>query len=763
MSDTSPQDLSKLETAFAADPRAFVPLTNAYLQLGRFMEAMVVCKKGIKALPESVEGRLLLGRVYAEQGKVPKAIEEVKAVVGTNPENADARFFHGQLLEKSGKFDEAIEEFKEAVRRNRKHDGAWTALRAKGIDFDPGPSPEEIAERRAAEEAARVAAEEAARAAAEEAARAAEADAAMLRAQQAKAAALSAAMGGPRTTGTMPRITGSMPLSDVAAAGSAPPQSVDPAFAAAYAQTLYGYPGPQAQQGKTGFGLGFTFGLGALLLLVIVGIVGGLTLHRRQQDEVLALLKDQQALVKKDTTLGHKKALDKLEAALKIDDDNDIAVSQNAYSLNVLADRGVKEVEAKVAGATADAKKKAPEHPLSIAAQMIAARLAGNAAEAEALARRSGTDIKALPLPVRAELGRALAAQGKVTEMLAVADSLKDAPDVNALTFAGEAYRRSGDTYRARQALDNAMKSELYHDPARALRALLILEQEDVVNLPVALDDAATLLDLGKDALGNRQRGYATLARALIAQRVRAGSEKETQRDIDAARLLLRTDPEMPLFDAMQAKANKDYEGAIRLLGEAIKLDAYRIAPYLQLIEIGARAKKFDVADKAYKDALAVFGDNLDLGLSRAVVLLTADKSDDALAHLQGMLKTHDVAEVHRDIGKVWMKKGDIGKAVENLKKAAEKASSRSPGIQANVYTWLGRALAKADDHAQAKEAYAQALAATSEFPSTYYWLGVSLGALGEETAAKEALQKYLRAEPQGSYAEDAKARIAGG
>jgi tetratricopeptide (TPR) repeat protein len=766
MSDTSPQDLSKLETAFAADPKAFVPLTNAYLQLGRFMEAMVVCKKGIKALPESVEGRLLLGRVYAEQGKVPKAIEEIKGVLGTNPENAEAHFFHGQMLEKSGKFDEAIEEFKESIRRNRKHDGAWSALRAKGIDFDPGPSPEEIAERRAAEEA-RQAAEEAARAA-EEARQAAEAEAVTLRAQQAKAAALSAAMGGPRLTGSMPRVTGSMPLVDVA---PPQPQAVDPAFAAAYAQTLYGYAGPQTQTGKKGLGLGFTFGLGALLLLVIVGIVGSLVVHRRHQDDVLALLKEQQALVKKDTTKGHKDALGKLEAALKIDDENEVAVSQYAYSLNLLRDRGVKDLEQKASEATARATKKAPGHPLSVAAQMLAARLGGNAAEAESIGRKFGSDVRALPFPVRVELGRALAAQGKIADMLSIADSLKDANDVNALAFAGEAYRRAGDTYHARQALDGALKSERDHDPSRALRALLILEQDDVVNLSVALDDAATLLDLGKESLGDRQRGDATLARALIGQRLRAGAEKETQRDFDTARSLLKGDPEMPLFDALQAKAtamaapdgSKDWETPIKLLGEAIKLDPYRLAPYLQLMNVSARARKFDVADKAYNDARTAFGDNLNLGLERARRLLTEDKTDDALAHLEGMLKTNDVAEVHRDIGRVWMKKGDVQKSVENLKKAAEKATARSPGVQADVYTWLGRALAKADDHAQAKAAYNKALTATIEFPLTYYWLGVSLAALNEEAASKEAFQKYLRAEPQGQYAEDSKNRLTGG
>jgi tetratricopeptide (TPR) repeat protein len=232
----------------------------------------------------------------------------------------------------------------------------------------------------------------------------------------------------------------------------------------------------------------------------------------------------------------------------------------------------------------------------------------------------------------------------------------------------------------------------------------------------------------------------------------------------EAARLMLRNDPEMPLFEAQQAKNDKKWYDAIKLAGDAIKIDPYRLAPYLALIEIGARAKKFDVADKAYESARAIFGDNLELGLARGQRLNAEDKTDDALAHLQGMLKTPtlDLAEVHRDIGKVFMKKQDWPKAIESLKKAAEKASVRGPGIQANVYTWLGRALAKADDHAQAKEAYAQALAATSEFPSTYYWLGVTLQALEDEAAAKEAFAKYLRAEPQGAYAEDAKNRVGG-
>ncbi|HEY1098731.1 MAG TPA: tetratricopeptide repeat protein, partial [Myxococcota bacterium] len=694
---------------------------------------------------------LLLARVYAEQGKTPKALEEVKALLATSPDDVAALFFAAQLQEKAGRFDEAIEGYKDTLRRDRHHEGAKSALRAKGIEFDPGPSADEIAAQQAAEDAAR-AAEEAQRLAAEQAA----ADAARA-AQEAKAAAVGQAnqFGAslPPSMSTGPQRTVSVP--QMAAA------NVDPAFAAAYAQNLYGYPGPQAQAatGRKKLGAGFTFGLGALLLMVVVGVIIGLRQHRVQQDKVKTLLLAQQALVKNDTTSGHKKALDKLREALEIDDGQQLAVGQYAYSLATLADRGVKEAEAAVGPAVDRAVKVAKKHHLAVAAQMIQLRRNNDFAGAEALALAQG-DPKELPTAVRIELGRVYALQGKTAEMLAIAESLKDAPDVAALAFVGSAYRRVGDTYNARKAFDNAIKVELDHDPSRSLRALLILEQDDVVNLPVAFDDVQVVIGLGKDAIGVKQLGYATLGRALIAKRASA-PDRDINRDIEAARLLLRNDPEMPLFEAKQAKDEKRWDDAVKLLNDAVKLDPYRLAPYLVLMEVGARAKKFDVADKAYADAQKAFGaNNLELALARGGRLLAEGKADDALAHLQNVQKTLDVAEVNRDIGKVYMMKGDSSNAIASLKKAAEKAGVRGPGIQANVYTWLGRALARAEDHAQAKEAYAQALAATSEFPSTYHWLAISLVALGENAAAKDALQKYLRAEPNGAYAEEDKTKL---
>ena len=79
----SPSELSQLEHAFATDPNSdsYRPLAEAYLGMGRFMEAMVVCKKGVKAHPERADARVLLARVYADQNKDRKAIEELEGAI----------------------------------------------------------------------------------------------------------------------------------------------------------------------------------------------------------------------------------------------------------------------------------------------------------------------------------------------------------------------------------------------------------------------------------------------------------------------------------------------------------------------------------------------------------------------------------------------------------------------------------------------------------------------------------------------------------
>src|SRR4051812_12071764 len=103
----TPAELAKLEQAFATDPAsdAYHPLAEAYLGMGRFMEAMVVCKKGVKAHPTSALPRVLLARVYAEQGKDKKALEEAVGALGVAPQDKAALRFTGNLQLKNGEAD----------------------------------------------------------------------------------------------------------------------------------------------------------------------------------------------------------------------------------------------------------------------------------------------------------------------------------------------------------------------------------------------------------------------------------------------------------------------------------------------------------------------------------------------------------------------------------------------------------------------------------------------------------------------------------
>ena len=752
MSET--QDLAELEMAFAKDPTRFVALTAAYLQHGRFMEAMVVCKKGIKSQPDSTEGRLLLARVYSEQGKVPKAIEELKALIEQKPDNAEGHFFMGQMLEKSGKFEEAIESFKEALRRDRGHAGASAALKAKGIDWSPGPSPEEIAAAKAAEEAAKQKLEEESRAA----------EAAWRAEEERKAAAAAQARGrngasGSSSSSSPSGRAGSGTGSGPVRGGSGPVFPNDPAYQSSAG--MYGMvsgPVPVNTAGRR-LGPGFTFGLAALLLLVVAGVVGGLYLHKVHQDAIRTSWETARKAIANDTTKGHKDGIVALEAALKVDDGETKVVAAYAQSLAIVAiERGEKELADKAKAAAARAMKVAPAEPASVAAQMIVLRAEGKLDDAVALAKKLGPD-DGLPINVRVQLGRTYASMGKVPDMVKLADSMKDIPDAMALTFVGEAYRRIGDHARARIELDNAIKNNLDHDPARALRALVILEDDDITNLNVAIDDLNTLKELGKDSVGVKQRGYASLGLALVGKKL-GRNERENDRELAAAKSGLGSDPEVPLFDAKRAADGDSPATALPLAEQAIKLDRVRLAPYLVIVEAASRAKMWPAADKALADASSVFGDNLEIGLAKAARLRDEGRFDDAIAALRSMIAGHDQSEVYRDIGKVYIKKEQYADAVDWLKKAADKAKSRSPGIQANVYNWLGRAYQKAGDHAQAKEIFAQALAATSEYTATYYFLAVSLKELKEVAAAKDACKRYVKADPNGNYAEPCAAII---
>jgi len=139
MPGSSTTDLAQLEYEFATNPNseAFISLAQAYLEKGRYVEAMVVCKKGIKAHPELATGRFIMARIYRAQAKHQKAIDELNNLLKMHPDYAAAYELLGEVNEKLGKEDVAIQFFKKALDFDSELKSAREALLKKGIDYQP--------------------------------------------------------------------------------------------------------------------------------------------------------------------------------------------------------------------------------------------------------------------------------------------------------------------------------------------------------------------------------------------------------------------------------------------------------------------------------------------------------------------------------------------------------------------------------------------------------------------------------------------------
>jgi cellulose synthase operon protein C len=143
----SPAELAKLEAAFAMDPasQAYKPLAEAYLAMGRYMEAMVVCKKGVKAHPTLADPRVLLARVYADQGKDKKALEELQGALGVIATDKSALRLTAQLQWKGGERESAKATILKAFDADPTDADTVAAMKELGVEAPkpvaPPPAP----------------------------------------------------------------------------------------------------------------------------------------------------------------------------------------------------------------------------------------------------------------------------------------------------------------------------------------------------------------------------------------------------------------------------------------------------------------------------------------------------------------------------------------------------------------------------------------------------------------------------------------------
>ncbi len=79
------------------EPADYLRLVQTYEEGGRWMEAMVVAKKGIKEFPPGVGFRLALARVYFATGRQGRAVATLRDLLRVAPDHDEARLMLDRL------------------------------------------------------------------------------------------------------------------------------------------------------------------------------------------------------------------------------------------------------------------------------------------------------------------------------------------------------------------------------------------------------------------------------------------------------------------------------------------------------------------------------------------------------------------------------------------------------------------------------------------------------------------------------------------
>ncbi|HEY6105368.1 MAG TPA: tetratricopeptide repeat protein, partial [Anaeromyxobacteraceae bacterium] len=649
----SPAEIAALEHAFASDPtsEAYRPLAEAYLALGRFMEAMVVCKKGAKAHPANPAARVLLARVYAEQGKDRKALEEVQGALQEHPGDAGANRMAGLLRLKLGEREAGEAALRRAAEAAPGDPETLEALKKWGVTA-AAPVPAARAARPLAEGipvAPRV---------------------------------------GSRGAAVPPRA----PAASAARAAPAPrpaaPREAAPERNVAYAQELadkYGTQEFHLSTGKTGEiplrrGEKKGPGLKASMLLV-VALAGGLvgwyaysTWKKQRAVEIDRLLKQTRELVEKDSYASYREAAKLAERIISLDAES---IAGHAFLAYVDALRWGEHgegdaVREEAKGHLESARRLAQGHSHAIAAGTYLKFFGGDPKGAvEDLERvLKGPEAGTSGL-LYGQLGFIQMQSGDLDgarDSLATARKFADR-DVRVNQMLAEQFRRRGLGYEL-QAItfyEAALRLGKDHVPSLLGVSQMLIGRDQ---LDEALRNVQKVLDSGDAsprqlALAHALKGAALYGKGKSAEG--AGEEQQA----------LVLDPANPDIHAQMGRrrlAGGDVQGAVDSFQKAVQMDQQRVGFYVELAN--AMLRREGGARQAIEALKAAAGRLV--GNARVVKLLgDAYRADGDLERARveyekalSMEKRFPDARV--SLARVWRERRDWARALDELEKAAK-------------------------------------------------------------------------------------------
>ncbi|ATB49534.1 tetratricopeptide repeat protein [Corallococcus macrosporus] len=772
----SPAELAKLEHAFASDPSsaAYKPLAEAYLSMGRFMEAMVVCKKGVKAHPNAADPRLLLARVYAEQGKDKKALEEALGALQVQPDDKVALRMAGALQLKTGEAEPGKANLLKAYTADPGDPDTVTLLQQHKIE-PPRPA-----------------------APAPAAAPAAPAPAAPgPSATQQSAASLSSGAATAATEAPAPKPAAAKPAP--AARAEAPRPAPQPRRPQVVVEEVDEDEDDEpvsrrrASSGGNGSKM-VTLGLLVAIPLFAIGY-GWYSANARQKSRELKKSLDAASeLLKHDSFDSYKKAVEAADQALEVDSDSAVAHGYLAYAWAIRWGEH---------GGGDDARRRAEEH---LAAGKQSGDLSSHLIAAEALVQTySGKGKEALGQ--LEEKVKALDAQGRSSSLLYLTlgliqmnagdldrgrDSLDRAqglaPD-DPRTYAGlgAVYRRLGQDSAAWRNYDSALRYEKDHPESLLGRSLLMLEQ-DSPNFGLAHTMLKKLLESDPPP-SPRQLAAAHLARSLLISRVttamadlkpdvqqKLAEATAVPQDKDKARAemikseetgfsLDKQNPELHLIKGRRLLAEGNFDAAVEEIRKAIRMDASRAQFYVELAKalMNKQGGEKEAAD-ALQTALKTMGDSPKLVVMLGNAYRRQGKLDDALAQYQRAVKDPKAKnpEARLAMGAIYRERSKWDLAQEQLEKASQEFLGQSDRA-AMALTELGRVFQGKGDAAKADETYQRALNADEAYSPAYYFYATLLARDAKQGAkARMLAQEYLKRDPSGEHASAARS-LAGG
>jgi len=741
----SSASITELELAFAQDPQssAYVPLCEAYLDQSRFMEAMVVAKKGLKAHPASVEARLLLASVYARQQKYPRALQEADEVVAQNPTSAAAHLGRGKIRFDSGDDKGAVTDLKKAIDLDPTTSDATELLKKRGIIYPepPPPPPPPVA----------------------------------------------VAPAYPPPMSSQGQVTGDLSRGPAGVYSSTIPRQP----ASASMTPPLAYPNPVAPPSrprlegedeleKLAVGVGelkregggsargtIALAVGALLITVVGG---GVMFHNKRVTEGIAELSRQgRSAFLEDTYGSYQRSASAYEEILKtLDADHPATLGALAHTYAILwGEHGAVEQKAALDRVLALAVKRAPDNPHTISARGLVELYGSDNRQKAAAAAYAAVwpAVKALREQNQELIGTFADLTLGIIDMEAgnytgAASALQQVVgaipgSVRAKVAYARAAHRTGDLGKAEVAFSEALNVAKDHPGARAGRALVRLQRG---RLDPAAQDLVEFDEFAKKApkqISDKDRALAEYARSEVIRAT--GDEGSARAYYENA---LRFDPgnaEFPYGLGRSYLANGRAKEAIAPLTKALEREPNRRAFMVALAEAQTATGDYGNAEKNVTAALAQDGRDISAALARGR-LLVAQKKPDAESYLKEVLGWSKSGEASLELGRLYAGTGKTNEAKVALEAAADAAQNQPPMKKAEIALEYGKLMSALEDDATALSSFKQA----AEWGAMEGWFRAAQviakgGSKKDKDALKAACERYLGA---GSlpYTQDARA-----